>query len=465
MKKHYSLFYKGFIRTTVVASLAILVIIGSQLSCKRFVDIPLPQDRVSADQVFTTDEKANAAVAGIYGSMINSGASFSSSMVTILEGMASDELLRMDGMPEDQEFMENQINPSNGYTSSLWNSIYKHIYYANAAIEGLTASTGVSKAVKEKLIGEAKFLRAFCNFYLVQLYGKAPLITSTDYRVNATLTNASEDEIYQQILTDLQDAVMGLPETTEGAERTRADKWAAMALLARVHFFLADWKSADDESTEVINSGLFTPLVTPNEVFGKNSREAIWQLLPNENNSVLPELIELFPYGTVPNTYLRKELLNSFEAGDNRRAVWLDSLVYEGDVYYYPIKYKNVSASIEEYYTMLRIAEQYLIRAEARLNQQNTTGALEDLNVIRERAGLIPIEEMTQDQIKTAILQERRIEFFSEWGLRWIDLKRTGLASKVLAPIKTSWQDSDTLFPIPANELLSNPNLKQNPGY
>ena len=107
----------------------------------------------------------------------------------------------------------------------------------------------------------------------------------------------------------------------------------------------------------------------------------------------------------------------------------------------------------------------YLIRAEARAEQGNTAGAAADLNIVRQRAGLPPTTATDPAVLLAAILHERQIEFFAEWGHRWLDLKRTGAVTSVLSAEKSHWDVTDALYPIPANELTENPKLVQNPGY
>ena len=109
----------------------------------------------------------------------------------------------------------------------------------------------------------------------------------------------------------------------------------------------------------------------------------------------------------------------------------------------------------------------YLIRAEALANLQQADLALADINLIRKRAGLvIPLANLTSVQCLNEIEKQRRFELFSEWGHRWLDLKRTNRASAILAPIKGSnWKDTDVLYPIPENERARNQNIGQNLGY
>ena len=118
---------------------------------------------------------------------------------------------------------------------------------------------------------------------------------------------------------------------------------------------------------------------------------------------------------------------------------------------------------------VLRLAEQFLIRSEARTELNDLPGAKEDLDQIRTRAGLDPISEifpeLSKAQLLKEIAQERRRELFSEWGHRWLDLKRTERASTVLGNSNPTWEDTDVLYPIPAQERMKNPNLSQNPGY
>jgi hypothetical protein len=115
------------------------------------------------------------------------------------------------------------------------------------------------------------------------------------------------------------------------------------------------------------------------------------------------------------------------------------------------------------------LAEQFLIRAEARAKQNNkligSNSAESDINVIRNRAGLLNTSAATQEELLSEIERERRVELFVEWGHRWLDLKRSGRASAVLSLIKPLWDDTDVLYPIPYSERLLNPKLTQNFGY
>jgi hypothetical protein len=183
----------------------------------------------------------------------------------------------------------------------------------------------------------------------------------------------------------------------------------------------------------------------------------------------------LIPYPSYPLFIsLTNNLINAFDTGDLRKKAWIDSSKdNNNNNFYYPRKYIidrgqiRINNPVPQYYTLFRLAEQYLLRAEARAQQSKLPEAIADINVIRTRAGLPSLPNtLSQAQTMTAIEQENRIEFFAEWGHRWLDLKRWGRADAVLGPIKGSnWQTTDQLYPIPQRELITDPNLTQNPGY
>jgi hypothetical protein len=165
-------------------------------------------------------------------------------------------------------------------------------------------------------------------------------------------------------------------------------------------------------------------------------------------------------------------MVAAFEPDDARLLNWVGSYDTGSEIVYYPFKYKQLDQStpLEEFSMVLRLAEQYLIRAEARAQLDNLAGAISDIDVIRGRAALPLIQDnnptISKEDLLTAIIHERQVELFTEGGLRWFDLKRTALADNVLSSIKAGWNATDKLYPIPQNEFGNNPQLgNQNPGY
>lgn len=432
-------------------------------SCKKLVQVDEPNDSLTSGMVFSNDSLAQAAVAGLYIKIMGNTKFLLSGAMSVYPSMSADELLRFSPMANEEEFSNNAIIPSNQYlTANIWKAAYTYIYHCNICIEGLNKSTGVSIALKNRLIGEMKFMRALCYYYLVNLYGEVPLALGTNADVNAMLARTPVDQVYKQIETDLIDASSALK---DAKEKTVPTTLAAQALLARIYLHLKDWNKAEQMADAVINSSQFSLQTNLNDVFVYTSREIIFQLAPVQARFNSPEGFLFLPAGR-PNYKLSTELLNAFEAGDLRRVNWIKSGTFSGQQYNYSNKYKiNLSASPNEYNVVLRLAEQYLIRAEARTGQNRIEDALTDVNVIRARAGLVALaKNINSEQCLAAIAQERRSEFFTEWGHRWIDLKRTNRVDVILST-KVGWSHNDQLYPIPFSELETAPNLEQNPGY
>lgn len=454
--------------------ISFFILAAGLYSCKKFVEVGSPKSLITASAVYSNDATATSVIRGIYSQMINNSSGFASggsSSVSFKCGLSADELKNFANDVTYIAFYTNALSVTN-FDPALWSEPYTYINNANAVIEGLTNSSGVSQMTKKELSGEAKFIRAFCHFYLVNLFGDVPLITTTDFRVNADAPRTASADVYQQIISDLKDAqgLLAGDFSFSKGERDQPNKWAATALLARVYLYLGDWADAEAQATAIINNtGVYSLAADLNTVFLANNSEAIWQLKP----AALPFTNEgsLFILSSTPGfAALSQQLLDSFESGDNRKINWIDSVTDGGQTYYYPYKYKvNSGTSLTEYSMVLRLAEQYLIRGEARANQNNIAGAQADLNVIRSRAGLPNTTAGDIPSLISAILHERQLELFTEWGHRWLDLKRTktvNSAMNIITPQKGgNWNSNQQLYPIPLSDIINDVNLRQNAGY
>lgn len=469
----------AIIKSPLQAVFAIIVFFG-QGACTKLVQIKPPSSTITTGQVFADSADANAAILGIYSNMLNIN-DVTRGFGAIYCGMSADELKPF--YSEGDQFSANSITSTNSQIQAVWSSAYTILYQANASIEGLQSSRGLQTTAATHFIAEARFIRAFINFYLVNLFGDIPYVTGSDYNVNALLARTPKSQVYDSIISDLKFARINLPDdySYSAEERVRVNRACASAVLARVYLYLGDWSNAETYSTEIITNGNYTLASTPDEVFGVNNAEAIlqWKLNPGFGNyNATYEGMRFVPFSIYanPNYYLRPELLNVFEANDLRKTSWINSTNYGGTEYYYPYKYKvgpgqqdqSGATPITQYYMVLRVTEQYLIRAEAEANGagDGLLAAVTDLNLIRNRAGLPAYSgAMDQNAVLSAIYRERRVEFFAEWGHRWFDLKRSGMIDTVLKAIKPQYQPYMQLFPIPFAELQTDPNLTQNPGY
>ena len=445
-------------------------------SCQDYVEIDAPHQKIVSEIVFNNDETALSAMQGVYNQLASisfSNGGFDS--VTLLAGFSSDLLEPTHSYNRVyMQFDQHEILPDNNRNLNLWSSAYNMIYMCNSILEGLENSKEVSEALKIKLEGQAKFVRAFTYFYLINLYGKVPLVLTTDYSANALAGVDNEEVLYNQITSDLQDAIEVLDDTNTSGERTNVNRNTAVALLARVQLFLQNWAEAEDLSSQIIEkTDTFQIQDDLDQVFLANSKEAIWQLSPLGRGDISTNTWEGAVFVVDPelsflaNARLTENFVDSFEEGDIRTQKWID---LNSSVGYYPFKYKTEYSTdeVSEYSMVLRLAEQYLIRAEARARQGNLTGAIEDLNVIRERAGLAEVSavypNITQENLLNLIFQERKHELFAEWGHRWLDIKRTGRTGEVFVD-GPQWQNTDVLYPIPETERIKDPNLPQNNGY
>jgi starch-binding outer membrane protein, SusD/RagB family len=438
-------------------------------SCKKFVDIDAPRNSVTRDVLFVDSASASSALLGIYSRImgVSIAPSFGCGLVTVYGAQSADELISYSSA--DQTFYQNILVQDNSTIKSMWEQAYSYIYLANICIEGLEQSNTIPPVTKSQFLAEAKLVRAFFYFYLINLYGDVPYVTTSDWRTSFGHGRTPAATIYENIIADLLVAQKDLPVKYPAAGKIRPVKLAATAMLARVYLYTKQWDKAEAAATAVITAGVYPGLVAPASAFLKNNDEAIWQLTPINTSYNTLEGYVLNAAGSSPTYYFQPALVRAFEPGDLRYTNWVKTTVYQGVTYYYTYKYKvrtPVNGAITENYTMLRLAEQYLIRAEARNNQSNTADAVSDLNVIRKRAALPALSStLDKDAVTAAIEKERRVELFCEWGHRWLDLKRTGRANAVLAPVKPQWKPTAVWYPIPLSERTNDASLSQNDGY
>jgi starch-binding outer membrane protein, SusD/RagB family len=445
------------------------VLLGT--SCNKFVDVSLPNSQISTAAAFGDDGKATSSMRGIYASTQNvwaSGGPFSSGLSTRL-GVSSDELKCINYDADLQTFSDNNLAAGSSGVNTIWSGLYNGLYQVNVLLENVVKAPGISAPVKQQLLGEGHFLRAFFYFYLVNAFGDVPMPLTSDYRINALLSRTPADKVYELIQTDLAFAQenAGIAFTDAGT-RIRANKWTATALLARVQLYRKNWVEAEKQATAVIEAGPYKLDTLPN-VFLLSSKEAILQLANAGTNVYTIEGGQLTGNISNPNYRFTTYLAKAFEAGDQRLVNWTVK-ASNGDTAYYKYKaiYTDATAKTEAV-VMLRLAEQYLIRAEARAQQHKLKDAIADLDMIRKRAG-IPLlaavnPGITEENLLQAIYKERMTELFGEQGHRWFDVKRTGQADALYSVRKPQWRKEAILLPIPLSDRQKNPNLTQNQGY
>jgi starch-binding outer membrane protein, SusD/RagB family len=480
------------IKYYIVCFIIIISIGFTSSGCKKILEVDAPVFTTNESVVYKSDASAASVLTGIY-ARISQQAFWS---LSVFPSLSADELTVKEGvaLPSYNAYYKNALTSDitvQGATD-FWILLYPYIFYCNAAIEGLEKSQALTPSVKKQLIGEAKFIRALSYFYLVNLYGDVPLTTSTDYKFNSLIARTPKESVYEQIIHDLTEARDSLSSNFMNAtikgistERVRPSKWAAAALLARVYLYTNDYVNAEIQSSSVIENSTLFELASLDDAFLKNTKESIWQLEPvnfgrNTEDAfffVVPEEGLFAPHPV----YMSSVLLSKFETGDLRRNKWVGDVTIEGTSYSYPYKYKVFLEyePVTEYTSVLRISEQYLIRAEARIMQNKISDGITDINKVRARATdqTAPLADrlaeisisLTQPEALEAITHERQVELFTELGHRWLDLKRSANVNNVMTEISSLkggvWNANSALYPIPLEEMKKNPKLVQNEGY
>jgi hypothetical protein len=456
----------------VFYGIGLLFIVLWFCSCNDFTAIDTPVSELNSTAVFEEKNTAYSAMANVFAQMRDNGMLTGKTTGMQKEmGLYADELTWYGNSAQSSaNFFNNTLLPTHSTLVSWWNNSYSQIYAANAVIEGTAASTKLLETDKMHLTGEAKFARAFLHFYILQLWGDVPYITGTDYINNSSVKRLPTAAVYARIIEDLESAITLLPEEYTNQTRVIPNSYAAQALLARVYLYAGMWPEAANSASAVLNkTDIYTWVTELNNVFLKESSATIWQYAPRTPARNTDEgTTYIFTAGPPNSVALTNSLVHAFEAGDQRKAEWMRSISKNGNTWYHAYKYKKTGSNTPqaEFSIVLRLAEMYLIRAEARARQGELTNAKDDLNVIRNTAGLGNTTAVTKDEILDAILHERQVELFSEFGHRFFDLRRFGALDGTLSGIKADWNTTDNLLPLPQTELNLNPNIEpQNPGY
>ena len=436
------------------------------ISCKKYLKVS-PVGSISTETAYSNATNIEASVNGIYYILSQNG-NFYSGAYNASNSLLSDEAkVGSSTFTPDIQYAANEITTDNSYISGLWNNNYQTIYQANMLLEHVPNTTGLDPAQKNQWIGEARFLRAYCYFVLTCYFGKVPLATTSNYKINNTLSRSDTAEVHAFITTELLQALTELPDGYDayGGSRTRAARQTVFALLARNYLYRKDWQNAIKYATDLINDPQFN-LPPLDEVVQNNSTESIWEIAyqPYQNYTAT-ELVPIVGSASLTPILPSDKLIASFEQGDLRKTTYMGFSPTPASGFYYVNKFRDRN-TLSDQPKIFRLAEMYLIRAEARAEMDSLSGAAADINKIRHRANLQDTQADAKQALLDAVGQERFIELCFE-GDRWLDLIRTGKADEVLSQTAgKTWMSADELLPVPAIELGNNPNLNpQNPGY
>ncbi len=432
-----------------------IILLSAASSCD-VLDVK-PQSSILASEAFKDKRGIEKGILGAYATFQNLG--YYGRTFLIFSDLAADNL----DHPTDATALEysqvdnNAILPENGSVANIWSSAYDGINVANNVIAKVPSMADMTEAEKNQALGELYFIRALNYFNLVNYFGDVPLKTEPTVGTGGlNVARTAKATVYQQIITDLLFAEQHL--SPSGA-KVRASKYAATALLARVYLYNGNYVLASEKATDVIDNGGYS-ITAYSDIFDDGSAESIFEIdFTDLNRNRIAE------YNFPKSLNGRREvapspgLLAAYETDDER---YTATIAFEGALAY-PVKYDDLAIGADNV-IVLRLAEMYLIRAEAETRLEGDIIEIQsDIDVVRDRAGLNGTDASTYNELLMAIENERRVEFAFE-GHRWFDLVRTGRATEVLINVNNANQ---MLFPIPLDEILTNTSsgMQQNEGY
>jgi len=436
----------------------------SSAGCKKFLNVQ-PIDQVSDASTIVDATSSETAVRGVYRTMAQN---YYGGLYETFGYLGGDDIVWTGSQAVIQQFISHNITADNGNLETVWAGIYQTINGANEVIAKVpkVVDATFTAGQQNQLTGEGYFLRALAYFDLARVWGGVPitLTPTTTATEKNKIPRSSLAQTYAQVLSDL-DAADSLMSPPTAQNPVRANRETAWALKARYYLYQKDWANAEAYASKVIADNTYYQLLAPfsswfQPASAVATKESVFELSYNATYTNGSRGYWQPPAngGTrqwAPNDSL-VALLNNTQVGGGRSA--LLGVVTATNTWYGNLFYRS-PATDPSY--IIRIAELYLIRAEARAEQNELTAALADLNAIRTRAGLANSTAVTQNDILLAIEQENRLEFALE-PHRWFDLVRTGRAQTVLGITDAN----QLLFPIPVTEIqLSNGILTQNPGY
>ena len=464
-----------------------------------------PKSFLSPENFPTTEKDAIAATNAVYSRL------FSSPRELYYAFVPSDEAFQGYHNKRALTYFAG-LNGLDEDTNSLWQEAYAGISRANTVID-YVPSVVMNETTKKRLIGEAKFLRAYYYFGLVRKYGAVPIVSKalTSAADFEGITRKPVSEVYKLIKQDLLESKIVLPDSYPSAEIGRATKWAAIGILAKVYLTLGEWGDAVKQCDEIISSGQFGLIADYNKLFLVENEH---KLFPNKNGTLVNENIWDVQYAVNdrPNTITQQTgsrdvtiggnkaiyggfenmippntFLTMFEKGDKRLAISYITTV-NGHVLKSPTtpgagpisgKYHNLTSGLPipansgNNIYVLRYADVLLMRAEAENELNGPANAYAFINLVRERAGIPSLSGLSNEEFRTSIRKERATELSFE-GHRRYDLLRWGIyvetirnsTSPFLKEPAAAIQDYHKLLPVPFNEIsASNGSIVQNPGY
>lgn len=457
------------------------ILSGLILSCSdSFLELT-PQQSVSDTEALTDLEGFESSITGIYNKI--SGSDYYGRYMFLIPDVMADDVKQNAQANRIEDYAEHIVRESDGDANSLWTTMYEGVNAANAIINSDVVVPDAVKDEQDHIIGEAYALRGLIYFDMVRFFAQQYTFTSDASHLGVPIVlefDASNEpsrntvsEVYDQVVSDMDMAISLMSSTSRSGNSNTLSSTSAKALLSRIHLYQEDWVNAEAMATEVIESGDFS--LVPNASYYDlwtidNISESIFEISMTEADNVgggglaglyLPEIFgDYLPSNDVVTLYEAEDArLSTFEIDTDLIGEFASNRM---------IKYPDINGF--DNVKVIRLAELYLIRAEARAQiGTNIVGAQDDLDVVRQRA--LPTAEDNVDTgtaLDDAIFLERRLELAFEGQRLWDLMRKKEDIVRINCTSATClipYASETVVLPIPQNETDANPNIEQNPGY
>jgi hypothetical protein len=464
--------------------------------CEDSLDFTV-KDKITLDNFYQNKADAIAAVNAIYNDL--GAVELYCSNMWLVQDISSDDFdaLSTWNDPNAHQLDQYTIQANNNYMTGIWQYSYIGISHANIAIKKIP-DIDMDETLKNRLVGEARFLRGLYYFNLVRLFGDVPLILEPGSSIEEFIVaRTSSDQVYNSVVEDFTFAADHLPLSFTSTDKGRATKGSALGLLSKVYLTTEQWDLAASVARQVMDLedegiyGLYADYADNFKEKNKNGLESIFQVQfytgsqPENTRIVISGLPSIPPFPAGVSIILpTDDLLASFDSGDYRYNITFFTEYFYFQTYTFsPHVWKHWDRDTYKAsqtgqsganFPVMRYSEILLIYAEA-LNESNngpTQEAYDAINRVRARARhgdnevLPDLIGLNQAEFREAVLKEKRCETVNE-GQRWFDLARTGNLIEYVKRAKGDKADPteyNYVFPIPQREMDLNDKLVQNPG-
>ncbi|MCK0160556.1 RagB/SusD family nutrient uptake outer membrane protein [Allomuricauda sp. F6463D] len=440
-----------------------------------------PQQSVADTEALETLGDFESSITGVYNTI--TGSEYYGRYMMMIPDVMADDVKQNAQANRIEDYAEHIVRVSDGDANSLWTSMYEGINAANSIINSETQLADAVQDEYNHILGEAYALRAQIYFDLVRFFAHhytftpeashlgVPLILEFDVANKPTRNTVKE--VYDQVIADMKTALTLMNDVSRTGNSNTLSTISVKALLSRVYLYKEDWPNAEEMATDVIESGEFELISNANYYdlwTTDNSSESIFEISMTEVDNVGGQGIAglYLPEGF--GDYLpSNDVVSLYDSEDARLSTFeIDPLLTGDFASHRMVKYPDINGF--DNVKVIRLAEVYLIRAEARAKiGTNISGAQDDLDMVHQRAVATAADNAdTGQDLEDAIFLERRLELAFEGQRLWdlmrnkMDIVRTNCTSQTCS---ISYGSDTVILPIPQNETDANPNIEQNPGY